>query len=88
VPPATTNITAGTTLTLVTVATGPPPLYFQWHFTDLGFITMPLTNATNATLVIPNFGATNEGVYTLEVTNIFGMTFSGGTTVQRIDASP
>jgi hypothetical protein len=90
VPPASTNITAGTTLTLVSAATGSRPLHFQWHFTDQGLVTKPLTNAsaTNATLTIPNFGATHEGTYTVEVTNVFGTIFSDGTMVQRIGTTP
>lgn len=82
-PPASTNVAVGATLTLVAMATGSRPLHYQWHFTNQSGGSTLVADATNATLVLPNFGATNEGNYTLEVTNVFGMTFSDSTMVQR-----
>ena len=52
----------------VVLASGPPPLQYQWYFNQ----TNALTNGTNATLVIPNVHLADAGEYQLVVTNLSG----------------
>jgi sugar lactone lactonase YvrE len=49
-------------------ATGSGPLFYQW---ELGGV--PISNATNATLVLTNLQAANGGQYTVVVSNPYGM---------------
>lgn len=72
--PATTNLTAGSTLVLEVQAKGSLPLTYQWIFISVANINtpVPVPGATNATLTLPNFQSANEGSYTVEITNPFG----------------
>ena len=65
-----TNLTvlAGQTATFVGAASGTAPLAYQWFFNT----NTPLTDGTNATYVITNAQAANEGSYFLRVTNSAG----------------
>ena len=60
-------VLAGTTATFNVVAAGSAPLRYQWR-KDGG----PLSNQTNATLVINNAQTGNQGGYSVVVTNLFG----------------
>ena len=50
------------------VATGTPPLAYQWWFNQ----TNLLIGATNATLTVTNVGALQAGTYTVTIQNGFG----------------
>ena len=73
IPPAftqqPTNVTAvaGTSVSLVSAATGSAPLAYQWFRNDA-----PLAGATNATLTFPNVSWSQAGVYKVAATNLFG----------------
>jgi hypothetical protein len=68
-PPQT--VVTGATATVVVSAFGGSPLTFQWFLEGVA-----LPNATNAVLSIPNFQATNAGIYSLIVVNPVGSAFA------------
>jgi hypothetical protein len=57
-------IVAGATTTFPVVATGTPPLSFQWRKDD-----MELQNATNSVLQLNNLTSNDAGGYTVVITN-------------------
>ena len=61
-------VAAGQTATFYGAASGTAPLAYQWFFNT----NTPLANGANATYVITNAQAANEGSYTLRVTNSAG----------------
>jgi hypothetical protein len=61
---------------VTSAATGTSPLFFQWNFVGSSFVPIPIAGATNMTLTITNFQATNQGIYFVTVTNNFGSTNS------------
>jgi uncharacterized repeat protein (TIGR01451 family) len=65
--PQSQTVDAGDPATLNVTATGTGPLYCQWQFNGI-----PLPNATNATLVLPNVHTNNAGSYRVVVTNSVG----------------
>ncbi len=70
-PQSCTNV-AGTTATFAVLATGTPPLAYQWQ-TDAGSLDFSdLADCTNATLVLTNLQGTDEGDYRVVVTNTDG----------------
>jgi Immunoglobulin I-set domain len=62
-----TTVSSGGSVTLTVGVSGAPPFTYQW-FRD----GSALTGATNATLIIRNFGSTNVGTYTVTVNNAVG----------------
>ena len=48
-------------------ALGTPPLSFHWNFNGT-----PIAGGTSATLTLPNVGVTQEGFYSVTVSNTFG----------------
>lgn len=54
-------------VTLTGTAIGVPSPEYQWFFNNA-----PMTNATNATLVLNNLSANHAGAYTLVASNLFG----------------
>ncbi|HXJ56071.1 MAG TPA: immunoglobulin domain-containing protein [Verrucomicrobiae bacterium] len=58
------------------MATGVPPLLYQWLFQE-----RPLSGATQASLTLPAVDADNAGDYRLLVTNAFGSTVSSAATL-------
>jgi hypothetical protein len=75
-PVAVQTVTVGSNATLTVVATGTPPLFYQWFFEDSTFSITNLANATNATLTITNVQMANQGNYQAVITNNFGSTNS------------
>ena len=73
----------GTNVTFTVVATGTPPLNYQWYF---GANT--LTNATNASLVLTNIQTTNGGNYSVVVTNVAGSASSSNAFLTVLSCSP
>jgi hypothetical protein len=58
---------AGSEVTLTVVATGVPTLAYQWFFNSAA-----LPGAAGASLVLPNFQSTNQGSYSVTVSNTSG----------------
>lgn len=69
-PESVTN-RAGQTKVFTVVATGDPPLYYQWRFNG---VDIPGANSTN--LVLTNLTAEMEGEYTVLVANQYGFAVS------------
>lgn len=68
------TVIAGTTATLAVRASGTLPLSHQWRLNGTN-----LPTATNETLVIPNVQVSNDGEYSVIITNLYGMTVSSNT---------
>ena len=66
----------GGSITLTATAAGVGTLRYQWLRDNV-----PLSGATNASLVLTNLGVTNAGLYTLLVTNALGSAISAGAVV-------
>jgi len=71
VPPTNQIVQAGTTATLRVVASGFPPLLYQW--TKNGTI---VSNATNSTLVFSNVTVADAGQFSVLVSNVGGVHIS------------
>ena len=69
--PAAQTVLRGGTASFSVVATGTPPLFYQWYFNDL-----PLANATNSSLAISNAQPSDAGEYFVEVLNAAGSAIS------------
>ena len=63
------NVTAtnGSNVLITAVATGDPPLFYQWYFNG-----EPLPSATNSTLTFANIQPSNAGAYQIVVSNAYG----------------
>ena len=70
--PTIRSVTAGATTTFSVLA-GPPPLTFQWFFTDTN---NPIGGATNASLTLSNIQSSQAGIYLVQVSNSYGATLS------------
>ena len=66
--PAATNVVAGASITLASVATGTPPLNYLWY-DNTG---AALVGETNATLALLNLQLSQSGSYRVVVTNASG----------------
>ena len=69
-----TNILASTNdpVTFAVVATGSSPLGYQWYYTpDVNIASAPISGANSSTYVIPSADGTNNGLYSVVVTNNF-----------------
>ena len=64
------TIGAATTFSL---QAGPPPLAYQWFFTDTN---NPIAGATNASLTLTNIQLSQAGIYFVQATNLYGSTLS------------
>jgi hypothetical protein len=69
--PANQNAIFGTNLVLAVQADGTPPLRYQWRFEG-----DDISGATNASLLLGNFGAENAGLYNVRVFNSGGVAVS------------
>jgi len=70
--PQSQTVTNGETAQFSLVATGAPPLFYQWYFN----FTNALPDATNATLVFTNANRNLIGSYVAAVSNAGGVVFS------------
>jgi len=69
VNPASTNVQCGSTLSLTTSGvSGTPPLAYQWY----DYASNPIANATNITLTLTNVHPSQNGNYSVIVTNSLG----------------
>jgi uncharacterized delta-60 repeat protein len=59
---------AGESVTLSANAVGTPPFYYQWRKAGI-----PLEGQTNSTLVLTNLGAADRALFTVVVSNSFGI---------------
>ncbi len=67
IPPLDQNVIPGATATFSVIATGTPPISYQWRYNGT-----KLPGETNPTLFIPNAHPTNSGRYSVVVQNDFG----------------
>lgn len=72
--PLTQTLPAGNSAVLGTVASGAPALSYQWYCNN-----GVLTNATNASLVLPGVTSSQAGYYSVLVSNAYGVAFSAAT---------
>ncbi len=66
--PQNQDVAEGETATFSVVATGTPPLSYQWFFNT----NTVLTDATNSTFALSNVQSNNAGGYSVVVTNAIG----------------
>src|SRR5262249_40577817 len=69
--PSNLNVGVGATATFTVTATGTGPLSYQWRFNGAN-----IPAATSAMLVIPSVTATNQGLYSVLVSNGAGASLS------------
>ena len=69
--PVTQSVLAGTNATFSVIATGAPPIFYQWRKNGL-----TIKGATNSTLVLPSVNSTDTANYTVVCTNSGGATTS------------
>ena len=74
--PTSLNVSLGSTATLTVEAGGPPPLHYQWRLNGTNIV-----GATNTLLVVSSANSSDQGVYTVVVSNSAGAIESGGTTL-------
>jgi hypothetical protein len=67
---------AGESVTFEVAASGPPSLTYQWRRNGVN-----VSNGTNSSLIIPNMGSSDVGVYDVFVTNPYGSTLSPSTSL-------
>ena len=75
-PPTNQMLAAGATLSISSSATGTAPLSYQW-FKNGGLVS----GATNSALTQSNADVADSGVYTVAITNAYGMSISTPVTV-------
>ena len=71
--PANLTVQPGGTATFSVLATGAPPLSYQWRYNNVD-----LPGATNNTLSLPNVQLSQAGEYSSVASNPFGSTLSAG----------
>jgi uncharacterized protein YdaL len=80
-PPQNQAVLAGAPASFSVVASGTPPLSYQWQFNSTA-----ISGATNATFAIASAQTTNAGTYTVVVSSPYGTTNAAATLA--INASP
>jgi T5SS/PEP-CTERM-associated repeat protein len=85
--PTSLTVTQGSTVEFSVVASGTPPLFYQWYVGVGDGRDPSITGATNATLVLSNVQPTNGGNYRCIVSNSFGGATSALATL-RVLVSP
>jgi hypothetical protein len=84
VQPVDVNIIAGNTVTFAVTAAGYAPLQYQWYFN----MNTPLDGQTNASLTIPNVQTSNNGGYSVIITNSVGAITSRVATLDAVYVGP
>ncbi|HLX69591.1 MAG TPA: LamG-like jellyroll fold domain-containing protein [Verrucomicrobiae bacterium] len=83
--PVSETVTPGTNATFNVGAGGIPPLSYQWYFNS----TNVITGASNAWLTVTNVQTTNQGGYSVVVTNFTGsLTSSVALLILSCDPAP
>ena len=80
--PRDATVPAGKKATFTVKAIGPAPLHYQWWHNGVG-----ISNATNASYVIPAAVAMSAGTYAVQVSSPLGATLSGNATL-NVTAPP
>jgi endonuclease/exonuclease/phosphatase family metal-dependent hydrolase len=75
-PPQSQVVTEGNNVTFTVVASGTPPLSYQWQFNGTN-----LDGATASVLPLPGIATNQAGDYAVTVTNAFGSTNSAAATL-------
>ncbi|MEY4388050.1 MAG: hypothetical protein RLY20_3333 [Verrucomicrobiota bacterium] len=70
--PQNQTVPEGQTAVFSVVASGTPPLFYQWFLNT----NTPLANQTNASLTLVNASNVNAGAYSVSVSNAYGSTNS------------
>ena len=73
-PPASQTLAVGSNATFTVIASGTPPLNYQWQVNATN-----VPSATNATLTLTNLALAEAGTYTVTVTNTLGSTNASAT---------
>jgi hypothetical protein len=80
--PASQTNNVGSTATFTVLASGTPPLMYQWLFNGSNLVNgVNISGATSNTLTISGLVTTNTGTYTVVITNNWGMASTNATLV-------
>ena len=80
--PQSQKVVVGANVSFSIMATGSPPLGYQWSFEGA-----PIINATNPTLTLNSVTVANEGQYRAAVTSPYGSALSDTVTLQFFEPS-
>ena len=83
VSPFDTNVLAGGTLVLAAEAVGTPPIRFTWLRDG-----QPIAGMTNASLILTNVQASQEGLYQIRASNLVGLALSAFARVRVLPSVP
>jgi alpha-tubulin suppressor-like RCC1 family protein len=81
--PTSRSVYSGESATFTVSVNGAGPFFYQWYFAG-----NPLTNATNASLTLPNLVASQSGNYSVLVSNSYGDVMSSNASLTVIDSRP
>jgi alpha-tubulin suppressor-like RCC1 family protein len=81
--PVSQSLPAGTNVSLTVTAAGTPPLYYQWLYNSNS-----VAGATNTALVLTNVQTNDSGVYSVVVSNAYGLTNSVDATLTVTSTPP
>ncbi len=88
VQPTNQVVLANQTVQLAVAATGTAPLHYQWRKGGVNLTTNAVSlGITNAQLTIYNFSATNEGDYSVVITNYAGSVTSAVATISLLQVT-
>jgi len=77
------TVFAGTNATVTVTVTGTAPLSYQWQFNGVD-----ITGATGTTLTLTNVNASNDGSYSVVVSNAYGSASSTAATLTTVIPPP
>ena len=69
--PVSLVVNEGENVVMSVVADGAQPLYYQWYFNSI-----PIAGATSATLPLVKVATNQAGIYSVSVSNIYGIVYS------------
>ena len=74
--PSGATVLGGTSYTFNVVVNGTSPLSYQWNFSSDGVTYAPIDGATSGSYTLSPVSLTNEGYYTVTVSNVAGVVTS------------